>query len=122
MGRFLKFFKLFRKDLLVMLMSLFHRDTPWKVKGVLAAAILYMLSPVDIVPDALPLAGVIDDMVVLPAAVYGVKKLLPPNVLRRSESMAAEAGQRMPLVLLGAGAVIVLWLVFIVWAICRLFA
>ena len=69
MRRILTFLKLFRYDLLVMLVALKHRDTPRNVKGLLIAAILYLVSPIDLIPDAVPLAGIIDDAVFVPAVV-----------------------------------------------------
>ena len=77
MRRILTFLKLFRYDLLVMLVAIKHRDTPRNVKGLLLAAILYLLSPIDLLPDAIPLAGVIDDVVIVPAAVMGLTKCCP---------------------------------------------
>ena len=50
MRRILTFLKLFRYDLLVMLVALKHRDTPRNVKGLLIAAILYLVSTIDLIP------------------------------------------------------------------------
>jgi len=44
---------------------LFHPDTPWLVKGILALAIIYLLSPFDLVPDWLGALGFIDDLAVV---------------------------------------------------------
>jgi uncharacterized membrane protein YkvA (DUF1232 family) len=44
---------------------LFKRDTPWKVKAILAAAILYLLSPFDLVPDWIMGFGFLDDLTVI---------------------------------------------------------
>ncbi|MBO6203168.1 MAG: DUF1232 domain-containing protein, partial [Selenomonas sp.] len=80
MRRILTFLKLFRYDLLVMLVALKHRDTPRNVKGLLIAAILYLVSPIDLIPDAVPLAGIIDDAVIVPAVVMGLTNMLPAHV------------------------------------------
>ena len=61
MGRILGMLKLFRHDILVMLLSLKSRQTPRKVKGMMLLAILYLVSPIDLIPDAIPVAGLLDD-------------------------------------------------------------
>jgi len=69
MAKLLGFLKLFRKDLLIMLMAMRHPGTPKAIKGVMLAALLYLISPVDLIPDTIPFFGLMDDAVVLPAAV-----------------------------------------------------
>ena len=64
MRRILTFLKIFRYDLVVMLIALRHRDTPRRVKGLLALAILYLVSPIDLIPDTIPLVGILDDAVI----------------------------------------------------------
>jgi uncharacterized membrane protein YkvA (DUF1232 family) len=44
---------------------LFHRDTPWTVKGILGLAIIYLLSPFDLVPEWLGALGLIDDLAIV---------------------------------------------------------
>ncbi len=44
---------------------LFHRNTPWTVKAVLAVAIAYLLSPFDLIPDWLMGLGIIDDLAIV---------------------------------------------------------
>ena len=86
MRRILTFLKIFRYDLVVMLIALRHRDTPRRVKGLLALAILYLVSPIDLIPDTIPLVGILDDAVIVPAAgrfswAAKSKDLIPPATL-----------------------------------------
>ena len=72
MGRILGLLRLFRRDIIVMLMALKERDTPGKVKGLLLLSILYLISPIDIIPDAVPFFGFLDDAVIVPTAICGL--------------------------------------------------
>ena len=86
----------------------------------MALAALYLISPVDLIPDTIPLLGMMDDVVIIPAAVCGLMNLLPPAVRRESEEKAARAARRMPYILLAASFMIFLWVMFIIWAIYAL--
>ncbi len=120
MRRILTFLKLFRYDLLVMLVALKHRDTPKNVKGLLLAAILYLLSPIDLIPDAIPLAGVIDDVVIVPAAVLGLTKLLPSHVRYYAEEQAGRMLRYMPVILVAASLFVLCWAGLLVYGLYRL--
>jgi len=118
--RILTFLKLFRYDLLVMLVALKHRDTPKNVKGLLIAAILYLVSPIDLIPDAIPLAGIIDDAVIVPAAVMGLTNLLPSHVRYQAEAQAGKMLRYMPAILFTATLFVICWLGLVIYGIYRL--
>ena len=120
MGKVLRFLKLFRSDLILMVIAMRNPGTPKAVKGLFALAALYLISPVDLVPDTIPLVGMMDDVVIIPAAVCGLMNLLPPAVRRESEAKAARAAHRMPYILLAESLVIFLWVMLIIWAIYAL--
>lgn len=120
MRRILTFLKVFRYDLLVMLVAMKHRDTPKNVKGLLLAAILYLLSPVDLIPDAVPLAGIIDDAVIVPAAVMGLTNMLPRHVRYYAEDQAGKMLRYMPAILFTATLFVICWLGLVIYGIYRL--
>lgn len=121
MRRILTFLKLFRYDLLVMLVALKHRDTPKDVKGLLVAAILYLVSPIDLIPDAIPLAGIIDDAVLVPAAIMGLTKMLPTHVRYYAEDQASKMLRYMPAILITATLFVICWLGLLIYGLYRLF-
>lgn len=120
MRRFLSFLKLFRYDLLVLLSALRHRDTPRRIKGILALAVIYLVSPIDIIPDAVPLAGVLDDMVIVPAAICGLTNMLPAHVRWDAERKAERICRYMPLLLIAASLFVLLWVGLLVYGVYRL--
>ena len=113
LGRLWRFFQ---AELLVLLSAAVNRRTPMRLRVLLGLALLYFFSPVDIVPDAIPLAGVIDDAVVVPALLAAVLHRLPPGVRAESEAWAVRIGRHMPVILLAVSAVLILWMAALLWA------
>ncbi len=62
-------------------LALRHRDTPWYAKALAAVTVAYALSPIDLIPDFIPVLGYLDDMLLLPLLAAGVIRLLPRPVL-----------------------------------------
>ena len=68
--------------------------TPWYVKAFAAGIAAYALSPIDLIPDFIPVLGLLDDVVLLPLAIVVVLRLIPPEVMAESRVRAAEAAAR----------------------------
>ena len=83
---------------------------PWKAKVLCAAVVGYALSPLDLIPDFIPVLGYLDDLILLPFGIWLALKMIPPQVVAecRQKARALPAG-RGPIWLLGAGIVIILW-------------
>ncbi len=83
--------------------------TPWHARafGLLVAA--YALSPIDLIPDFVPLLGLLDDAVILPAGLWLFVKMLPAGLFEEHRAEAAAAAER-PTSVAGALIVIAIWL------------
>ena len=68
MLRFLVLLRAMRHNIALLLYAMLQRDTPRVVKFLFPLSLLYLISPVDIIPDTIPLVGAVDDMVILPSA------------------------------------------------------
>ena len=82
--------------------------TPWYVKAFAAGIAAYALSPIDLIPDFIPVLGLLDDVVLLPLAIVVVLKLIPAEVMAASRLRAAEAAARP-----GRGVTVVVVLIWI---------
>ena len=122
MRRIFSFLKFFRRDLAVLLMAAKQPGTPGRVRVLFLLAILYLLSPIDLIPDTVPVVGVLDDAVLVPTAVCALLRLLPPAVRQRSEREADLLLRHGGAILAVAGLLGLLWLALIIWGICHLFA
>jgi uncharacterized membrane protein YkvA (DUF1232 family) len=58
-----------------------HPRTPWTAKAMAALVVAYALSPIDLVPDFIPVLGYVDELILLPLGVYVTLRLIPPDVV-----------------------------------------
>jgi uncharacterized membrane protein YkvA (DUF1232 family) len=68
--------------------------TPWHAKVLAVCVAGYALSPIDLIPDFIPVLGYLDDVVIVPLGVLAVVKLIPPEVMDDSRAAAAAAAER----------------------------
>jgi uncharacterized membrane protein YkvA (DUF1232 family) len=62
-------------------LALKHKKTPWFAKVIAAIALIYAISPIDIVPDFIPVVGYLDDLIILPGLIALFIKLVPKDVM-----------------------------------------
>ncbi|MDR2296776.1 MAG: DUF1232 domain-containing protein [Comamonas sp.] len=90
-----------------------HPDTPWCAKALGLFVVAYALSPIDLIPDFIPILGYVDDILLLPALIWLTVKLLPISVLAECRVQAdqwMEEKRTKPISKAGALMVIVLWI------------
>jgi uncharacterized membrane protein YkvA (DUF1232 family) len=102
-----------------------HPGTPWYAKLLVAGIAAYALSPIDLIPDFVPVLGHLDDFILIPMGIALAVKLIPGSVLAECRARAEQAMQNGKPVSRAAGAVIAaIWLLAaalcIVWA-CKAF-
>ncbi len=71
----------FRRELKVYRLVLLHHRTPRVAKLLLGLAVAYALSPVDLIPDVIPVAGYLDDLIIVPLLVITALWLIPRDVV-----------------------------------------
>lgn len=82
--------------------------TPWYARALALGLAAYALSPIDLIPDFIPLLGYLDDAILLPVGILLVIRLIPPAVMAECRARA-EAAQR-PVSRAGAAFVILAWI------------
>ena len=96
--------------LLLALWKLFkHADTPWGAKLVAIAVLAYAVSPIDLIPDFIPVLGLLDDLVLVPAGVALAVRLTPAPLWQARLAEAQASVDKLPRLLWGAALVIGLW-------------
>ena len=73
--------KQLKTDLPAVFLALKRKETPWTAKALAALTIGYALSPIDLIPDFIPVLGYLDDLILLPALVALTIRLIPAEVL-----------------------------------------
>jgi uncharacterized membrane protein YkvA (DUF1232 family) len=82
---------------------------PWYAKALAVAVAGYALSPIDLIPDFIPILGYLDDLLIVPLGIWLAVSLIPADVLTEYRAIAAGAGER-PISKMGAIAIIAIWL------------
>lgn len=85
--------KQLKTDIPAVFLALKHPGTPWYAKTLAALAVAYALSPIDLIPDFIPVLGYLDDLLLLPGLVALTLKLLPSEVLEECREKAEELWQ-----------------------------
>lgn len=65
-----------------------HPGVPWYSKALGAFVVAYALSPIDLIPDFIPVLGYLDDIILLPGLIYIAIRTLPPHVLAECREQA----------------------------------
>jgi len=89
------------REIQVYRLVLRHKRTPWITRVILAAALAYALSPIDLIPDWLPVVGHVDDILIVPLLVWVGMRFVPPGVLEECRAQARAGIERSPCLTLG---------------------
>jgi len=82
---------------------------PWYAKALAACVVAYACSPIDLIPDPIPILGYLDDLVLIPLGVLAVRALIPEAVLEDCRVRARQL-DAMPRNWVAAGLIVVIWL------------
>src|SRR3990172_10075957 len=91
-----------------------HPGVPWYAKVSAAGVVGYALSPIDLIPDFIPVLGYLDDLVIVPLGITLVLRMIPRPVMEQCRARAKEnLNQDKPKIWLGAAIIIAIWLLLI---------
>ena len=89
---------------------------PWPAKAVAALTVAYALSPIDLIPDFIPVIGHLDDLIIVPAGLALAIRLIPPALLAEHRAEAARRfAERGPRSRVGLVLVAVTWILVLAW-------
>jgi uncharacterized membrane protein YkvA (DUF1232 family) len=83
-------------ELIALALAARHPRTPWYAKLVVAGCVAYALTPVDFIPDAIPVVGLIDDLIFIPLAIAVAVRFIPAPVLADCRARSYEIEARAP--------------------------
>lgn len=67
-----------------------RKDVPWYAKVAAIAAVGYALSPIDLIPDFIPILGYLDDLLILPVLIWLALRLIPKDIMAECREQAAD--------------------------------
>ena len=116
--RFLRWADALRRDAMTVWFCGRHPRTPWSIRLLALALAAYALSPIDLVPDFIPVLGYIDEVILLPAGIWLCLRLMPSDVLAECRQQSAkwfDERKVKPRSVTGAVIIVVLWMAML-WA------
>lgn len=102
-----------KQDTVMLWFARRHPATPLLAKLLCVVAVAYALSPIDLIPDFIPILGLLDELILLPAMIWLAVRLLPEQVVlvcREQAQQWLEARKAKPRSYSGAVLIILLWL------------
>jgi uncharacterized membrane protein YkvA (DUF1232 family) len=73
-----------------------HPQTPWLSRVLLGAALAYFVSPIDILPDVIPVVGQLDDLIIVPGLIYLALRLIPAEIIESCRSAEPNSIDSLP--------------------------
>ena len=113
--------KRLKTDIPALFLAMKDKETPAAAKILAAITVAYALSPIDLIPDFIPILGYLDDLILLPALVALTVKLIPKDVFEKNRALSEgmwENGK--PKKWYFAIPIVLIW-ILIIWLIVRAF-
>ncbi|TIQ35715.1 MAG: DUF1232 domain-containing protein [Mesorhizobium sp.] len=97
-----------KRDVVALWLAARDPRVPWYAKVMAGAVAAYALSPVDLIPDFIPIVGYLDDLVIVPLGILLAVKLVPPGLMREFRDTATRSTK--PVSLTGLIFMIAVWI------------
>ena len=108
-----------KRDVVALYLAGRDPRTPWPARLVAALIVGYAFSPIDLIPDFIPVLGLLDDLVLLPLGIALVLRLIPEAVMADARARAETRADR-PAGRVAATLIVLVWLLLAVWALAAL--
>ena len=117
---------LLKRETLTLYLACRHPAVPWYAKLLALIVVAYALSPIDLIPDFIPVLGYLDDLLLIPLGIMVVIRLIPADVVAECRARSEElVGKVTRVGKIAAVVVVTIWLVaaaLLVWLMVRLLA
>src|SRR5436190_23214171 len=100
-----------KRELHALWLSYSDPRTPWLARLLIVCIVAYALSPIDLIPDPIPIIGYLDDLLLLPIGIYLALRMIPPDVLTECRVKAAATRDKLPRNWWAGAVIFLLWLV-----------
>jgi uncharacterized membrane protein YkvA (DUF1232 family) len=97
-----------KRDALALCLAAGDRRTPWHAKGLALIVVAYAFSPIDLIPDFIPILGYLDDLLILPLGIWAAVRLIPRHIMDEHRAHAETLAQR-PVSRVAAVVIIIIW-------------
>ena len=100
-----------KRDILALYLARRDPRVPWHAKAMAMVTAGYALSPIDLIPDFIPVLGYLDELIILPLFIYLTIRLIPPDVMGELRAQADQhLSESRPRSMTGAVVIVLIWL------------
>lgn len=85
-----KYVRKLKQNLFVLYLSYKDNRVPWYARLVAICVVAYAFSPIDLIPDFIPILGYLDDLIIVPLGILLALKLIPPYIIEENKDKAEE--------------------------------
>lgn len=107
-GRLKDWAREIKRDVTALYLAARDPRVPWYAKAVALAVAAYALSPIDLIPDFIPVIGYLDDVIIVPLGILLAVRLIPSDILEEHRTNASQVGAR-PVNRTAAFVIIAIW-------------
>ena len=100
--------QLLRRDVVALWLAARDPRVPWYAKALAGAVAAYALSPVDLIPDFIPVLGYVDDLIIVPVGIWMTVRLIPAPLMTEFRAEASKRVDR-PTGRLGVVVIVAIW-------------
>jgi len=113
--------KSLKNEIYILYLAYQDPRVPWYAKAFMLVVVAYFLSPIDLIPDFIPVLGYFDDLIIVPAGIFLALKMIPKDVMEdcrrkaRSEPIAGKAKWIATLVIILVWLLVLYFLIKLIW-------
>ena len=85
--------------------------TPWYARALIYFVVAHTFSPIDLIPDFIPVLGYLDDLIITPGGLWLAVRMIPPEVLEEARGKVAGSSLERSVGYIGAGMIVVMWII-----------
>jgi uncharacterized membrane protein YkvA (DUF1232 family) len=114
--------KQLKKQVIIVYLAYRHEAVKWYVKAFLLLLLVYSISPIDLIPDFIPIFGLLDELILIPLGIIIAMKIIPPNIWEECREKA-EKGVSInnKYKKTGAALIVLIWIIVLSLVIKELF-
>lgn len=106
--------KQLKKQIVIVYLAYMHKDVKWYIKAFLLIILIYAVSPIDIIPDFIPVLGLLDDIILIPAGILLAIKMIPKSIweeCRKNAESGVNIDDRYKKI--GSAFIITIWVIIV---------
>jgi uncharacterized membrane protein YkvA (DUF1232 family) len=103
-----------KKEALAVYLAAKDPRTPWYAKALIFFVVAHTFSPIDLIPDFIPVLGYLDDLIITPGGLWLAVRMIPPEVLAEARKTVASQSVERSVGYVGAGVIIFMWIVILI--------